>query len=107
MCVYLKDKYSLIKDYKNIRTLYTVHNLQYQGMFPKHALSMMEFRRKLLLHNDKLEFYNMTSFMKAGLLYADAISTVSKTYAYEVQTEQYGYGLDGVLELEKMTFTVS
>ena len=46
-------------------------------------------------------FYNMTSFMKAGLLYADAISTVSKTYAYEVQTEQYGYGLDGVLRARK------
>lgn len=43
----------------------------------------------------------MTSFMKAGLLYADAISTVSKTYAYEVQTEQYGYGLDGVLRARK------
>ena len=101
MCVYLKDKYSLIKDYKNIRTLYTVHNLQYQGMFPKHALSMMELDENYYFTNDKLEFYNMTSFMKAGLLYADAISTVSKTYAYEVQTEQYGYGLDGVLRARK------
>ena len=62
---------------------------------------MMELDENYYFTNDKLEFYNMTSFMKAGLLYADAISTVSKTYAYEVQTEQYGYGLDGVLRARK------
>ena len=53
MCVYLKDKYSLIKDYKNIRTLYTVHNLQYQGMFPKHALSMMELDENFIFISKK------------------------------------------------------
>ncbi len=97
LCLYLKDRYSLIKDFKDIKTLFTVHNLQYQGMFTRNALRMMELDDNYYFTNDKLEYYNMVSFMKAGLLYADAISTVSKTYSYEVQTQQYGYGLDGVL----------
>lgn len=97
MCLYLKDRYSLIKGYENIKTLFTVHNLQYQGMFTKSALRMMELDEDYYFTNDKLEYYNMVSFMKAGLLYSDAVSTVSETYAHEIQTEQYGYGLDGVL----------
>jgi starch synthase len=97
MCLYLKDRYRLVKGYENIKTLYTIHNLQYQGMFTKGALRMMELDEDYYFTNDKLEYYNMVSFMKAGLLYSDAISTVSKTYADEVQTGQYGYGLDGVL----------
>ena len=97
ICLYMKDRYSLIKDFKNVKTLFTIHNLQYQGMFTKGALRMMELDENYYFTNDKLEYYNMVSFMKAGLLYADAVSTVSKTYADEVQTQQYGYGLDGVL----------
>ncbi|MBQ7266521.1 MAG: glycogen synthase GlgA [Firmicutes bacterium] len=97
LCLYLKDRYSLIKDFSHIKTLFTIHNLQYQGMFTRSALRMMELDDNYYFTNDKLEYYNMVSFMKAGLLYSDAISTVSRTYAYEVQTGQYGYGLDGVL----------
>ncbi len=97
ICLYIKDVYSKIKCFSDIKTLYTIHNLQYQGMFPKDTLRMMGLDENYYFTNDKLEYYNMASFMKAGLLYSDAISTVSTTYSYEVQTPQYGYGLDGVL----------
>ncbi len=97
VCLYIKDIYSKIKMFSKIKSLYTIHNLQYQGMFPRDTIRMMGLDEGYYFTNDKLEYYNMASFMKAGLLYSDAISTVSTTYAYEVQTPQYGYGLDGVL----------
>ncbi len=97
ICLYIKDRYSKIKYFSNIKTLFTIHNLQYQGIFQKETLSMMELDENYYFTNDKLEFYNCVNFMKAGLLYSDAISTVSKTYANEIQTPQYGYGLDGCL----------
>ena len=97
ICLYIKDRYSKIKCFSDIKTLFTIHNLQYQGMFPRETLSMMELDENYYFTNDKLEYYNAANFMKAGLLYSDAISTVSKTYADEIQTPQYGYGLDGCL----------
>ncbi len=96
MCVYVKDVYSKIKYFSKIKTLYTVHNLQYQGMFTRDTLTMMELNDGYFV-GDKLEFYNMVNYMKAGLLYSDAVNTVSETYAKEIQTGEYGYGLDGVL----------
>lgn len=96
ICVYIKDVYSKIKYFSKIKTLFTVHNLQYQGMFTRETLSMMELNDGYFV-NDKMEFYNMVNYMKGGLLYSDAVNTVSETYAQEIQTEQYGYGLDGVL----------
>lgn len=97
VCLYVKDVYSKITCFSKIKTLFTIHNLQYQGMFPRDTIRMMGLDEGYYFTNDKLEYYNMASYMKAGLLYSDAISTVSRTYAYEVQTPQYGYGLDGVL----------
>ena len=96
VCVYVKDVYSKIKYFANIKTLFTVHNLQYQGMFTRDTLTMMELNDGYFV-GDKLEFYNMVNYMKAGLVYSDAINTVSETYAKEIQTSEYGYGLDGVL----------
>lgn len=100
VCLYVKDVYSKLKYFSQIKTLFTVHNLQYQGMFTRETLGMMELNDGYFT-DDKLEFYNMVNFMKAGLLYADAINTVSKTYAEEIQTPEYGYGLDGVLRCRK------
>ncbi|MGN1317621.1 MAG: glycogen synthase GlgA [Lachnospirales bacterium] len=97
ICLFVKDVYSRITCFSKIKTLFTIHNLQYQGMFPRDTIRMMGLDEGYYFTNDKLEYYNMASYMKAGLLYSDAISTVSNTYAYEVQTPQYGYGLDGVL----------
>ncbi len=79
-----------------VASLFTVHNLAYQGVFaalcfaelglPQSAFSM-----------DGLEYYGQVSFMKAGLVYADRITTVSPTYAREIQTPEQGCGLDGLL----------
>jgi starch synthase len=78
------------------RTVFTVHNLAYQGLFPADA-----FRELGLPPShyavEGVEFYGQVSFMKAGLHFADAITTVSPTYAQEIQTPEQGCGLDGLL----------
>ncbi|HXZ48628.1 MAG TPA: glycogen synthase GlgA [Usitatibacter sp.] len=74
----------------------TIHNLAFQGIFPWHhldPLAIPEESRGM----EGLEFHDRASFLKAGLMYADAITTVSPTYAREIQTEELGFGLDGVL----------
>ncbi len=95
--IYVKDVYSKLKYFSNIKTMYTIHNIQYQGIFPRDTLRMMDLNDGYFV-NDKMEFYNMVNYMKAGLLYSDMVTTVSETYAYEIQTPQYAYGLDGVLK---------
>ena len=78
------------------RTLFTIHNLAYQGIY-----DLAEYRRlglpETLWHPGALEFYSGFSFMKAGLVLADRLSTVSPSYAREIQTPQFGERLDGVL----------
>ncbi len=90
----LKERYKGILVLKNIKTLFTVHNLQYQGNFPAESIELLDVSKESF---GAMEFYGQLSYMKAGLNYADAISTVSVTYSEEIQTSQYGYGLDGVL----------
>jgi len=74
----------------------TVHNLAFQGLFAAGLLDRLELPRASFAL-EGLEFYGKLSFLKGGLVYADAISTVSPTYAREIQTEEFGCGLDGVL----------
>ena len=79
------------------KTLFSIHNLAFQGNF--HA----DWRHRLTLDDEDFnpegyEFYGHLSFMKAGLYYANAISTVSPTYAKEIQTEQFGFGFQGLLQ---------
>ncbi len=94
--LFLRDELGGFVDFGNIKTLYTVHNLQYQGLFSRDVLGSVGLNDGYFT-GDKLEFYNNISYMKAALVYADAISTVSETYAHEIQTPQYGFGMDGVL----------
>lgn len=96
VCTLLQDVYKSDDFYKKMKCIYTIHNIQYQGVFPKETLAMLD------LHDgyycmDGLEFNGMISYMKAGLISANAVTTVSKTYAFEIQTPSFGYGLDGVL----------
>ena len=79
-----------------IKTLFTIHNLGYQGLFPKSALADIGID-PALFHPEGVEFFGKVSFMKAGIVYSDALSTVSKAYAHEIQTAEYGFGLDGLL----------
>lgn len=96
ICLYVKDYYSRFVALSKVKTLFTIHNLQYQGICGKDILGLMGLNDGYFT-NDKIEFNGMVSFMKAGIVYADAVSTVSRTYSYEIQTGQYGYGLDGML----------
>jgi len=95
-CVYLKDIFKSFVFYENTKSLFTIHNLQYQGKFGREILQQVGLNDGYFV-DDKLEFHNMVSYMKAGLTYSDYISTVSETYAGEIQTPSYSYGLDGML----------
>jgi starch synthase len=77
-------------------SVFTIHNLAYQGIFPPQLLGELELPSNFWTH-EGLEFHGQVSFMKAGLVYADRISTVSPTYAREIQGEEQGCGLDGIL----------
>ncbi len=92
----LKDQYCMDPFYRDIAVLFTIHNLFYQGNYPRDCLTLLGLKDEYY-HPDKLEFYGDISFLKAGLVYADIINTVSKTYAQEIQTPEYGERLDGLL----------
>jgi len=81
-------------------TIFTIHNMAYQGLFPASAAATLNIPGQLW-HPAGLEFHGMLSFIKGGLVYADYITTVSPTYALEIQTEEFGYGLEGLLEHRK------
>jgi len=76
--------------------IFTIHNLAYQGLFDYQTFVDLELEEQLW-HFEKLEFHGQLSFMKAGLVYADRITTVSPTYAKEIQTAEFGCGLEGLL----------
>ncbi|MCE5286472.1 MAG: glycogen synthase GlgA [Pelosinus sp.] len=95
--VFLKAFYQENAFYKGIHTLYTIHNLRYQGIFPKELVPDILGLDWEYFNSGGIEFYDQVSFMKAGLYYADLISTVSKTYAQEIQYPFYGEQLDGFL----------
>ena len=93
----LKENYGHLRKYKNIKTVYTIHNLQYQGIFNKEILGNIFDLSYDHFNNGDIEFYGNVNFMKAGIVFADEVTTVSKTYAKEIQTEFYGEGLEGIL----------
>ncbi len=80
-------------------TLFTIHNLAYQGLFPRETFDALDLP-EMFWHPEGLEFYGMLSFMKGGLVYADHITTVSPTYAKEICSHEYGYGLEGLLSFK-------
>lgn len=85
-------------------TVFTVHNLAYQGLFPWEALGRLDLPDDPELHA-AMEFHGRMSFLKAGLGFSDFLTTVSKTYAREVQTSEYGCGLESVLAARADSFT--
>lgn len=97
LCMLLNEKYKKFPFYKNIKTVFTIHNLEYQGNFSKDVLGLFGMSDEVFIP-EKAEFYGMFGFMKTGLVYADIINTVSETYAKEIQTSQYGEKLEGLLK---------
>ena len=81
---------------RSLPVVLTIHNLAYQGIFPQSALRKAGLPAQLFAM-DALEFYGKINFLKGGLLFADYLSTVSRRYAKEIQTPEYGAGLEGVI----------
>lgn len=97
--LYLRSVYAWDKLFEGTRTVFTIHNLGYQGVFSAGILDDLGLEgHEPLLHQDHLRAGRI-SFMEHGLLYADRITTVSPTYAWEIQTPELGAGLDGLLRL--------
>ena len=86
----------LAQDNPRPATVFTIHNLAYRGLFSWDTFTSLGLPHELW-HMDRLEFYGQFSFMKGGLVYADRVTTVSPTYAEEIQTPDAGNGLDGLL----------
>lgn len=94
--VYVKTLYSAMEPFRSAGTVYTVHNLGYQGLFWNHDLPLTGLGWDLFTPRG-LEFYGKLNLMKGGLVFADILSTVSETYSREIQKEEFGHGLEGVL----------
>jgi starch synthase len=92
----LQTKYADDPFFRQIATLFTIHNLQYQGTFPRQILRLLGLDESYFTP-ERLEFYGQVNFMKAGIIYSDLVNTVSKSYAQEIQTAEYGERLDGLL----------
>jgi starch synthase len=94
--LYLKTLYRGSEALHGTRTLFTVHNLGYQGIFWHWDMRLTGLGWDVFTP-EGIEFWGKVNFLKAGLVFSDIITTVSKTYSREIQTPEYGYGLEGVL----------
>jgi len=96
--LYLEGVYAWDDLFNKSKTLLTIHNIGYQGLFPAETIESLGLGDvRSALHQEDLE-NGVLSFMKTGVLYADLLSTVSETYAKEIQTEEFGMGLEKMLE---------
>lgn len=99
--LFLKDNYNWDKLFDNTGTLFTIHNIGYQGLFSKSALLSAEIRGDLFYPGGPVEQSGAVSFMKSGISFADIINTVSNTYAHEILTSEFGAGLESSLNQRK------
>ena len=97
----LKIQYAHLPFFANMKTMFTIHNLQYQGIFGIREVQDVLGLGDSLWTDDKLECYGCANFMKAALVYSDVITTVSPSYSEEIQTAYYGERLDGLLRARK------
>lgn len=93
----LRIQYRGLPKYDPIRTVFTIHNLRYQGVFGIQDVQDVLGLPDSVFTDDKLEYFGNANYLKAGIVYADEITTVSPTYAGEIQTAYYGENLDGLL----------
>jgi starch synthase len=93
----LKANYRYIPFYSNIKTVFTIHNLKYQGVFSNEVIPNMLGIGWEYFTPYGIEFYNNVNYMKAGLVYSDSISTVSPSYAQEIKDSFYGENLNSLL----------
>lgn len=95
----LKNNYHYYPEYRRIKTMFSIHNIQYQGVFPKEIMNIM-----YMPYSSSLEYDNCINYMKCAIMESDIVTTVSDTYKNEVLTDEYGYRLNYILELRKYDF---
>jgi len=94
--VYIKRVYSGESVFARTSTIFTIHNMAYQGLFPKEVMQRTGLGWELFTP-EQFEFWGKVNFLKAGIVYADRVTTVSPTYAKEVLTPGFGLGMDGIM----------
>jgi starch synthase len=97
---YLKSTEQNDPFYSRTGVVFTIHNIAYQGLFKKEKFRLTGLPSEMY-NPEGIEFWERINFMKGGIVYADAINTVSKKYSEEIQTSEYGYGLEGILRKKK------
>jgi len=94
--IYLKTLYSQDEFFKNTKSVLTIHNLAYQGIFEKDKFSQLGIPWSYFTMHF-LEYWDKVNLLKGGIVFSDAVTTVSPAYSRQIQTPEYGCGLDGVL----------
>ncbi|MGO8731665.1 MAG: glycogen synthase GlgA [Terriglobia bacterium] len=94
--IYLRNLYQNDEYFRNTSVVFTIHNLGYQGLFPPQILPQISLSASLFT-TEFLEFYGKVNLLKGGIVFSDFITTVSRKYAEEIQTPEFGFGLEGVL----------
>ena len=95
--VYLKDRFRGGEFFRNMKSVITIHNLKFQGVWDVKTIQRLTGLSDYYFAPDKLEAYKDANFLKGGIVFADAVTTVSNTYAEEIKTPFYGERLDGLL----------
>jgi starch synthase len=104
LSVFLRSIYFFDPVFKHVPSVLTIHNAGYQGWFPPRTMETLLLPWDMFTP-DKLEHYDTVNFLKGGVVYADAITTVSRKYAEEIQTPEYGNGLQGTLKARSGVLT--
>jgi starch synthase len=102
--VMLRTLYAEDPAFRDVGCTFTIHNIGYQGLFPSEVLPLLMLSWDLFTIT-KMEFFGQVNFLKGALVYSDFITTVSKKYSQEIQTSEYGFGLEGVLRARAATVT--
>jgi starch synthase len=96
--VLLRTAYSADPQFSSTPVVFTIHNMGYHGLFARAVLAQTGLPDSLF-RTEALEFFGHVNFLKGGLIFADYLTTVSRKYAEEIQTTEYGHGLDGVVRM--------
>jgi starch synthase len=102
--ILLSTQYAEDPAFRDVATVFTIHNMGYQGLFPPDTLPLLMLPWDLFTIT-KMEFFGQVNFLKGALVFSDFVTTVSKKYSQEIQTTEYGFGLEGVLHNRASTVT--
>jgi len=102
--ILLRTQYAEDPAFQDVATVFTIHNMGYQGLFSPDTLPLLTLPWDLFTIS-KMEFFGNVNFLKGALVYSDFITTVSRKYSQEIQTTEFGFGLEGVLRDRSTTVT--